>query len=380
MKNVFEQMEERGARENMEHFRQLQKLPYAEKKLLAAGRVKEFVCECIRRGYNCHVSVGGLDSITLFMFINYSDECADVRRLLGHRVPGISASFLEDKSIIKVHKALGIECVKPLKDKEGRTYSKARIIQEFGFPVISKETALKIETLQHPTDKNKTIRHAIVTGETGEYGGYQTNSRMKLSQKWLEKFGGYENENEGFNYGMPDFQVSSKCCYYLKEKPCDDWAKAHHSVPFLGLMASEHGRREKSLMMNGCNYWGKSTIRSCPFATFSRQDILTLADEMNDIYVNDIRTDGMPETIIPTIYGTLNQDLTGDYYTTGAQRTGCSLCGFGIHFEKRPHRFDQLRERNPKEWHYLMYEMCTDSDGNKFGWGKVLDYIGVEWR
>lgn len=28
---------------------------------------------------------------------------------------------------------------------------------------------------------------------------------MKLSQKWLEKFGGYENENENVNYGKPDF-------------------------------------------------------------------------------------------------------------------------------------------------------------------------------
>ena len=62
-----------------------------------------------------------------------------------------------------------------------------------------------------------------------------------MSQKWLEKFGGYANEVEGTNYKIPDFKVSSKCCYYLKEKPCDDWAKENKSVPFLGLMASEGG-------------------------------------------------------------------------------------------------------------------------------------------
>ena len=51
--------------------------------------------------------------------------------------------------------------------------------------------------------------------------------------------------------------------------------------------------------------------------------------------------------------------------------TGCSMCGFGIHMEGRPHRFDRLRENNPREWEFWMYQM---------GWGRVLDYIGVEWE
>ncbi len=71
----------------------------------------------------------------------------------------------------------------------------------------------------------------------------------------------------------------------------------------------------------------------------------------------------------------------GTLYTTKAQRTGCDCCGFGIHLEKRPHRFDMLRERNPKGWEFWMYRCCTDPvTGEKFGWGRVLDYIGVEWE
>lgn len=70
----------------------------------------------------------------------------------------------------------------------------------------------------------------------------------------------------------------------------------------------------------------------------------------------------------------------GKLYTTKAQRTGCSMCGFGIHMEKRPHRFDLLYERNLKEWDYWMNHVCKDENGNEYGWGKVLDYIGVEWR
>ena len=56
------------------------------------------------------------------------------------------------------------------------------------------------------------------------------------------------------------------------------------------------------------------------------------------------------------------------------------MCGFGIHMEKRPHRFDLLRERNEKEWDFWMNRVCVDDIGNEYGWGLVLDYIGVGWR
>ncbi len=358
MKTVFDQMEERGARDNVARFMELQKMDYAHKLVYAEGKAVEFFEDAEEAGLNCHVSVGGLDSITLLLFLRSIEETKDVK--------AISCSSLEDISIQRVHKQLGVERLTPAKDKDGNPYTKARIIQEYGFPVLSKEIAAKIELLQNPTDKNKTVRHAIITGETGEYGGNQTNSRMKLAQKWLELFGGYENENEGVDYRTPDFKVSSKCCYFLKEKPCDDWAKEHKSVPYLGLMASEGGRRQKALMLNGCNYWGKSTIRSAPFAIFSRQDLLQLAIDLN-----------VP---VPEIYGEIVRDVDGNLRTTKAQRTGCSMCGFGITLEKRPHRFDLLRETNEKEWRYWMYSCCEDEDGQKFGWGKVLDYIGIEWE
>ena len=160
--------------------------------------------------------------------------------------------------------------------------------------------------------------------------------------------------------------MSDKCCYYLKEKPCDQWAKEHNSYPYLGLMASEGGRRAKSLAMNGCNYYSKSSTRSAPFAIFGRQDLLQLALDLN-----------VP---VPAIYGDIVRD-NGILRTTKAQRTGCSMCGFGIHLEKRPHRFDRLRESNPAEWEFWMYNCVTDSvTGEKYGWGRVLDYIDVEWE
>ena len=363
-----------------------QSLPYEAKIRRQEFRAWEFWNEMESQDKCCHVSVGGLDSITLYLWLHS----------IGIHVPGITVSGIEDRSIQRVHKALGLEIVKSYK-------SKVTILNEIGFPVISKKIAGRINTLQNPTENNKTVRHAIITGECGAQGHYAKNSRMQLPQKWLKLFGGYENENEGVNYGKPDpdIKISNECCYWLKEKPCDDWAKNHNSAPYLGIMASEGGQREEALIDHGCNYYGKTVTRSAPFAIFMRQDILRLALEMDDWYHDHLalfeqlfhaqpygrNVDGSLKeyvpvpSIVPEIYGEITQRSNGELYTTGAQRTGCSMCGFGIHLEERPHRFDKLRERNYKEWEFWMYRCCTDQKtGEKYGWGRVLDYIGVPWE
>lgn len=371
MKNVLERMKENQSEKKIADFRVKQQQPYWFKKDYAAIRAREFYEHPDIAGM-CYVAVGGLDSITLFLFLHS----------IGIKVPAISVSFLEDKSVQRVHKGLGVCCLQPALRADGSRWSKASVIREFGFPVLSKEIAGKIDTLQHPTAKNATVRHAIITGETGAYGGYRKGTRMKLSQKWLEKFGGYENEQEGTDYGKPDFLVSDKCCYYLKEKPCNDYAKESGRFPYMGLMASEGGRRQKALMLNGCNYISPGTKRSAPFAIFTRQDLLTLALEMEAYYHEHWAEFGPEEldTIVPAIYGEIVRDAEGILRTTKAQRTGCSMCGFGIHLEKRPHRFDYLRQTNPAEWEYQMYHIGRDINGKEIGWGHVLDYIGVEWR
>ncbi len=323
-------------------FAQKQSLPYSAKIRHAEMRAREFYDHC---DGNVFCSVGGLDSITLLIFL---------RETISSDIPGVSVSILEDKSIQDVHKTFAnFINLKPLK-------SKVKVIQEHGYPVISKEKAGKIQLLQNPTPKNATVRHAIITGETGKLGGYrtiETGSRMRLPKKWLNLFGGPENEKYGTNYQTAPFRVSPDCCYWMKERPADKYAKESKRFPYMGLMASEGGQREKALIAHGCNYYGKKVTRSCPFAIFTRQDILHLAVDL--------------KVPVPAIYGKIERNLDGALYTTRAQRTGCSMCGFGIHIEKRPHRFDRLREDNEKEWKFWMYEM---------GWGKVLNYIGVEWE
>ena len=337
-------------RKKKAHMVAMQALPYEVKIKRAELRAREYIEKLDDMELNAHVSVGGLDSIVLLLFLRH----------IGIDVPAISVSALEDKSIQRIHRELGVISIPPGKPK-------VQILQEYGFPVISKKIAGRIDTLQRPTEKNKTVRHAIITGECGAQGHYAKNSHMKLPQKWLELFAGYENETENVNYKIAPFKVSNKCCLYMKEQPCDRWAKEHKSRPYLGLMASEWGQREEALTEHGCNYFGKGVIRSAPFAPFLRQDLLQLALDL--------------KAPVPEIYGTIERRPDGTLYTTGAQRTGCSMCGFGVHMETRPHRFDRLRVRNPKEWEFWMYRCCTDPETDeKFGWGRVLDYIGVEWE
>ena len=185
--SVIERHQRIGTAEKIAYFKVKQQLPYECKVQYAELRAREFENECAARDLNTHVSVGGLDSITLLLFL----------RSIGIDPPAISASSLEDKSIQKIHKMLGVETVKPLK-------SKVEILKEYGYPILSKEIAGKISHLQNPTENNATVRHAIITGETGAYGGNRTNTRMKMSQKWLEKFGGYANEYEGKDYQIPE--------------------------------------------------------------------------------------------------------------------------------------------------------------------------------
>ena len=324
-------------------------LPYGAKVELAANRVRDWQKTCWEYDKDYAVSVGGLDSITLLAFC---------RKILGE-CDGVSVSILEDETVQNVHREMGVIRLKPM-------MSKTRVLQEYGFPVVSKLAAAKISRLQTPGDESPIIR-AYMTGDMGAWGNYGHNDRFKLPDKWVEKFGGlYKEMRPDLDCKCAPFKVSDQCCYWLKELPAMKYQEEHNVWPFLGLMQSEGGRRQYSLRMHGCNYVGETTARSCPFNFFSRQDLLQLALDLN--------------VHVPEIYGEIVRDPDGTLRTTKAQRTGCTMCGFGIHLDPRPHHFDLLRERDKHAWEFWMYKCCEDENGEKYGWGRVLDWIEVGWE
>ena len=318
-----------------QEFLQKMSLPYEAKVNHFILKAREFYD---RMQGNVYASIGGLDSITMLTVL---------RREVAKDIPGVSVSCLEDKSITAVHRTFdNFEFLQPLKNM-------TQVIKECGYPVISKDKAMKIQAIQNPTDRNAVLRHAIMTGQKGD-GTLQ--KRMKLPKKWLYLFAGLENEKYGTEYKCANFKVSPDCCYWQKERPLEIYSQRTGRKPYMGLMASEGGRRQFALMKRGCNYYG-GTIRSAPLAPFYQHELLRLALEY--------------KAPVPAIYGSIERRPDGMLYTTKAQRTGCVMCGFGIHLEQRPHRFDRLRQDNYREWKFWMYDM---------GWGKVLDYIGVKWE
>lgn len=87
----------------IDEFRLKQSLPYKLKVQHAKQRAWEFYDKITGDGAECHVSVGGLDSITLLVFL----------RSIGIDVPAISVSILEDKGNQEIHKQLGVKKIDP---------------------------------------------------------------------------------------------------------------------------------------------------------------------------------------------------------------------------------------------------------------------------
>ena len=123
-------------------------------------------------------------------------------------------------------------------------------------------------------------------------------------------------------------------------------------------MASEGGQREEALVEHGCNYSGKSVIRSAPFAPFLRQDLLQLALDLS-----------VP---VPEIYGEIARESRWNAVYDKSTKNRMLDVDSEFISEKIPHRFDMLRERNEKEWEFWMYRCCVDQEtGERFWDGDV---------
>lgn len=79
---------------------------------------------------------------------------------------------------------------------------------------------------------------------------------------------------------------------------------------------------------------------------------------------------------IASVYGTVEIDKDGKFYTTGVNRTGCVFCGFGVHLEKEPNRYQRLYKTHPKLWEYCMKPV----EEGGLGFQYVMDTIGVKTK
>ena len=211
-----------------------------------------------------------------------------------------------------------------------------KVIETYGYPVISKEVARRIYY----------ARRGSLWAIMQLQGMNRDGSSSKFAQRYVK----------WAHLVDAPFLISDQCCAVMKERPLDRFTKETGLQPIIGTMACESIRRQRAYLSTGCNAFTKKQPSSQPMSFWMEQDVLQY-----------LRRTGIPYA--SGIYGDIVEE-NGKLVTTGAKRTGCMFCMFGVHLERRPNRFEKMALTHPKQ-----YDLCI----NRLGCGKVLDYIGVPY-
>ena len=214
----------------------------------------------------------------------------------------------EIRSFVKTKE--NIDWIKPEK-------SFKNVIEEYGYPIISKKIAGMIEIIRNNPDSNSAVLY-----KTGINSEGKESKAWKLPKKWE------------YLLEAP-FKISSKCCYFLKEQPFIKYQKEKNVAPYIGISAFDSDRRKRSYLKTGCNSY--STNKSQPLSIFTEDDIWE--------YINNYKIDYCK------------------IYNDGIDRTGCIFCLFGYQFNSA---FKQLERKEPKIYNYCI---------NNLKMGEVIKYI-----
>lgn len=304
-------------------FAQRKYLPYELKLILTEKRIREWYD--FWQG-DVYVSLsGGLDST--YLLYRVRELYPDVEAVFCDT----GLEYPELKDFIKT--IPNVTIIRPEK-------SFRQIIKDYGYPLISKETAAKIRKLRNGNLSDRYRNYLLHGNERGKLG--------KLAEKWK------------FLIDAP-FDISERCCDICKKNPFKKFHKKTGKYPFIGITQDEGFQRQRQYERTGCNIFDGNRPKSQPLGFYRKQDILR----------------GIAENKIPycSIYGDIKQDKEGNYYNTGVQRSGCMFCAFGCHLEKYPNRFQRMQTTHPK-----LYEYCMrDWDKGGLGMAYVLDYANIPY-
>lgn len=238
-------------------------------------------------------------------FSGGKDSCV-MLSLVEMIVPNVQCMFImtgcESPSVCRFVRQMrdghNIEIVRPEKTLKD-------VFAEYGFPLVSKRVSHDIYAVRR-NPYCQSSRDLLLR-----------SNKHCIPERWMYLL------NE-------PYQVSERCCFWLKKKPSYDYAMRTGKHPFVGLMASESDTRAAMYVRRGgCNSFnssGKAHPMSMPLAIWTEADVWA--------YIHDRH---LP---IP------------DIYERGATRTGCMGCGFGAHMDHST--LDVMKQEWPRWYDMVM--------------------------
>ena len=132
-----------------------------------------------------------------------------------------------------------------------------QIIEQYGYPVVSKEVAQKLREIRNT--KSKKLYNKRLFGDDNKY------KSGKLNDKWQ------------FLIYAP-FKISEKCCYHLKKSPM-----SFLNNPYIGsAYSNSYLRRQQYLRNNGCGQlFNRKLPQSHPLYFWTTEDINQIKEFMN---------------------------------------------------------------------------------------------------
>ena len=222
----------------------------------------------------CYVSFSGGKDSTIVMWL--------ARKIF----PNIKACFCntgnEYPDIVRFVRGFdNVDWIKPKRKPH-------EVLAKYGFPLISKMTSVMMNNAKN--------RPNSPTGKFALESSFSSYYRIAKKYQFM-----WDKE----------YNLSARCCYFLKKAPFTTYGRETGLYPIIGTMASESHMRESIYLKNGtCNVFheDKHRIMSLPLSIWTEEDVWKCIEKYK-IPISDI-------------------------YAKGAKRTGCMFCGYGCQFKE----------------------------------------------
>lgn len=247
------------------------------------------------------------------------------------------------------------------------------VVRTDGYPVASKKIARMVRDVRtyfkahdiHYSDIENYLDRGMETAEYFRSLNFPHSVVLYLS--------GYTSKNELCKtWCIPKkwrclidapFDVSEKCCSYLKKQPIRLVDKEVNTNPIYGTLAEDSQIRKEAYLKTGCNAFKTSgRSKSTPMGFWTRQDVLRYLYEFN-----------IP---IAPPYGEIVLHENGKYEFTKEHNTGCKLCLFGCHLEHEPNRIQRLAELEPATYRFAM----KDRSEGGLGYREIMEYLNIPYE